>query len=81
MKLVIASAVVFALATSPAFAQTTPVATTHVKTTTKTAHIQGTVPKTTHHKRMHHAMRCGCPTHAYKMHHKTVTTKTTTTKS
>ena len=74
MKLVIASAVVFALATSPAFAQTTPVATTHVKTTTKTEHIQGTAPK--HHVRKHHVTRCGCPAH-----HKTVITKTTTTKS
>ena len=77
MKLVIASAVAFALTASPAFAQTTPVATTHVKTTTKTEHIQGTVPK--RHVRKHHAMHCGCPAHAY--HHKTVTTKTTTTKS
>lgn len=81
MKLLIASAIATALVASPAFSQ--PTSTTQVKTTTKTAHVEGTVTKPTRHVvKRHHVVRCGCPAHAYKPHHKTVTkTTTTTTKS
>jgi hypothetical protein len=81
MKLLVAPAIATALIASPALSQ--PTTTTQVKTSTTTAHVEGTVSKPTRHvTRRHHVMRCGCPTHAYKPHHKTVTkTTTTTTKS
>jgi len=81
MKLLIASAIATALVASPALSQ--PTSTTQVKTTTKTAHVEGTVAKPTRHvTKRHHVVRCGCPSHAYKPHHKTVIkTTTTTTKS
>src|SRR5690348_14526903 len=80
MKRLIASAIATALVASPALSQ--PTSTTQVKTTTKTAHVEGTVSKPTRHvTKRHHVVRCGCP-HAYKPNHKTVTkTTTTTTKS
>ena len=79
MKIFVLSAATIAFAGSAALAQSTPptATTEHV---TKTVHVQKTTHPTGHHatKRRHHTLRCGCPAHQYRTHHK-IAKKTTTT--
>ena len=89
MKLLTASLVGLAVIASPVLAQETnnTMATdqkTTVQTTTRTKHLTGTVPRTTHHVvRRHHVQRCTCKPMKAHHHHviKKTTTTTTTTKS
>ena len=76
MKLFAIYAAGLSLLASPLLAQTTPSASA-TTSTTKT--------HTTTHKQVgkarHHTVRCGCPAHHYRMHHKIVKKTSTTTKS
>jgi hypothetical protein len=93
MKILAASIAAIALAASPAAAQNQPPAGTgqattasthHVRVTTKTTHVHGTMHGTAHHRTHHHTMRCGCPPRHYTMktHHKVMhKTETTTPKT
>lgn len=80
MKIFVLSAATIAFAGSAALAQSTPPTATTEHVTTKTVHVQKTTHPTGHHatKRRHHTLRCGCPAHQYRTHHK-IAKKTTTT--